>query len=173
MSDETKKPTEHEEILARVIEREKAAKVQEEKKAFLASELLPEKFGPAQETAKYLKEKGFIDKIFESSPELEVLAMGPYKDGVKLRDAVLRRGAELIALKEKDDEAARAKEQLSKGVPPVQSPADSPARPAAAQPPATDPQLLYPTDKEFTKKLAEAGVSKGMVDLAALAARDY
>lgn len=173
MSDD-KKNIVDENILAKVIEREKKAQLEEEKKAFLQSELQPEKFGPAKETAEFLHNKGFVAKIFERSPELELLAVGSTRDAVKLREAVLKRGEELVALEENAKEADRIKAELAaKGQTPNPSqPSDSPARPASSSP-AQEPQPLYATDKEFTKKLAEAGVSKGMIDLAALTGRDY
>lgn len=175
MSEETKKPVEADEILQRVIEREKKAKQEEEKKAFIDSELLPEKFGPAQETAKYLKEKGLFDEIFQRSPELELFATGPYKDAVKLRDGVLKRGAEIIALKEKEEETARILAESEKAKTQNQSQQqsfDSPARPIGQQP-TGEPTQIYATDKDFVKKLEEAGANKGLIDLAVLTGRDY
>jgi len=174
MSQETQ-TTEHDDILKRVIEREKAVQAEEEKKAFVQAELNPEKFGAHKETAEYLQKNGLISKIFERSPELELLAVGPMRDGGKLRDAVLKRAEELVALEEKEKEAERIKAELAtKTQTPVgtQTPSDSPARPAVTPPPQA-PQPLYATDKEFTKKLEEAGVSKGLIDLAALTGRDY
>lgn len=160
--------------LERLIAREQAQIREEEKKAFLESELQPEKFGPAQETAKYLKTSGMMEEILKRSPELELLAVGTTKDAVRLRDAILKRGEELAAIKEQSAEAARLKAEAekAKGVQPAGQPADSPLRPVNTTTP-TEEKHLYATDKEFTKKLAEAGVSKGMIDLAALTGRDY
>jgi len=175
MSEEKVIPqTEEQDILKRVIEREKKEKQKEEVRLFLDTELKPEKFGPAKETAEYLKSKGLMEEIFKRSPELELLALGTNRDADKLRDVVLKRGQELVALKEKEDEANRVKAELEKAKqPPVPAkPGDVPIQPTTPAP-SSEPQLIYAWEKDFATRLKEVGVSDEKIQLALLSGRDY
>ncbi len=176
MSDE-KNPilndTEAQELMRAVIEREKKRKQEEDVRRFLEEELVPDKFGPAKETAEYLKSKGFFDEILKRSPELELIALN--RDAGKLRDAVLKRGQELVALKEKEEEAARIKAELEKvkqGSAHATT-SDAPMKPTVTATTSSEPQLLYAWQEDFAKRLKEAGVSDEKIQLALLSGRDY
>jgi len=165
--------TEQMELMNAVIEREKKARQEAETKQFLKNELEPDKFGPAKETAEYLKTNGLFDEIFQRSPELELLAVGPNRDANKLRDVMLKRGAELIDLKEKNAEIARTKAELEKGRgQSAAQPSDTPIRPAGSIP-VEERKVLQATDTDFIQRLKDAGASERHIQLALLTGRDY
>lgn len=175
MSEDNKTQTEEQLLMQRVIEREKQARQKEEVKQFLDSELMPDKFGPAKETAEYLKTKGILDEIFQRSPELELLAVGPNRDANRLRETVLKRGQEIVKLKETEAEAARVKaeaDKLKQGIPPAK-PSDAPVVPSGAVQQPAERTNLFAWEKDFATKLREAGVSEEKIQLALLSGRDY